>query len=102
MTAQPASAKRGSSLRGNPESSAAKITFGAPSGFAGDNYHSRNTGGNRCLQTPARGLRIRTAFGPVRSRQPRDFEPWVMLQHLDKALPDDAGGTQNSYRDFRS
>jgi hypothetical protein len=24
----------------------------------------------------------------------------VPLEHLDKPLPDDAGGTENSYRDF--
>ena len=83
-------------------SSAAKITLGAPSGVAGADSHLGHSRGNRCLQFPARGFRIGTALGAVRGRQPRDFKPGMMLQHLHKALPDNAGSAQNSYRDFRS
>ncbi len=101
-TAHPASAKRGSISAAMEASSAAKITLGAPSGVAGATRISATLRGNGCLQFPARGFAIGTALGAVRSRQPRDFKPGMMLQHLHKALPDNTGSAQNSDRDFRS
>ena len=52
------------------------------------------------FQTPARSFGISSAFRTVGRRQPRHFKPRVMLEHLDKSLPDDARGTENSYRKF--
>src|SRR4029077_20736427 len=44
---------------------------------------------------------IPAAFRTVRGRQPGDFEPRMMLEHLHKALPHDSGSAQDSDRDFR-
>src|ERR1700726_299117 len=45
ITAQPASAKRGSISAAIAESSAAKIIFGAPSGVAGETFIAATLGG---------------------------------------------------------
>ena len=99
-TAQPAAANCGSSSRAIEESRAAKIIFGAPCGLGGRNRHLGDVGGDGSFQTPARGFGIRPAFRPIGSGKPCDFEPRMMLQHLNKSLADDAGGTENSYRKF--
>src|SRR5262249_22273369 len=63
--------------------------------------HPGYTRGDRCAQTPMHSLRVGLALRPVGGRQPGHLEPWMVLQHLHKALSDDPGRAQNSYRNFR-
>ena len=100
-TAHPAEANRGSISAAIEASRAAKITLGAPSGVAGETRMSATFEGMAVLISSAR-LRRRAAFGPVRSRQPCDFKPGMMLKHLNEALSDNSGSAQDSYGDFRS
>ena len=69
-------------------------------GLGGRNRHLGDVRGDGSFQTPARGFGIRPAFGTIGSGKPCDFEPRMMLQHLNEALADDAGGTEDSYRKF--
>ena len=64
------------------------------------NLHFGDGGWDRCLEAPARGVRIGLAFGAVGSGQPCHLEPRVVLEHLDKSLSYDAGGAQDSYRNL--
>ncbi len=82
------------------ESRAAKIIFGAPSGVAGDTFIFATAGGIERLQTPASGLRVHLAFRTVRGRQPRHFEPGMVLQHLDESLSDDTSSAENTDRNL--
>ena len=66
------------------------------------NSHLGDLLGDCRLQLPAGGVRVETALGTIRSRQPRHLKPGMMLQQLYEALPDDTGSAQDSYRDFRS
>ena len=69
-------------------------------GLGGRNRHFGDVRGDGSFQTPARSLGIGPAFRTVGGGQPCHFKPRVMFEHLDKSLPDDAGGTENSYRKF--
>ena len=75
-----------------------KDNLGRAVGLGGRNRHPGDVRRDRGLQPPARRFGVRTAFGAIGGREPRHFKPRMMLQHLDKALADDAGGTENSYR----
>ena len=79
-----------------------KNNFGRALGRRGRNRMSATCAGIAVFSFQRAASRIRTAFGTVGGRQPRHLKPGMMLQHLHKALPDDAGSAQDSYRDFRS
>src|SRR6185503_20992723 len=87
-------------FRGDAGVQSGKNDFGSIFRPSWGNDHLGDILRNGCLQTPARRLRVGLAFGAVRGRHPRHFKPRVMLQQLDKPLPDDAGGTENTYRNF--
>jgi hypothetical protein len=72
--------------------------FGRTVGLGRRHRHFGNRIGNGSLQPPARRFRVRASFGTIGGRQPRHFKPRVIFEHLDKSLPDDARGTENSYR----
>jgi hypothetical protein len=40
------------------------------------------------------------ASGAIGGSEPRHLEPWVVLEQLNEALPDNAGSAKNSDWDF--
>ena len=76
--------------------------FGRAVGRGRRDSHSATLAGIAVFSRQRAASAYGLAFGAVRSGQPRHFEPGMVLQHLDKALPDDAGSAENSDRDFRS
>src|ERR1019366_3025996 len=61
-------------------------------GLGGNYGHFGDVGGDGGFQTPAGGFGVGAAFRTVGRGQPRDREPRVMFEHLNKSLPDDARG----------
>ena len=91
-TAQPASAKRGSSSPAMAASSAAKITLGAPSGpRARRAFWRRERGVSSSIASAASPY---LSFRTIGSGQPRHLEPGMVLEHLDEALTHDAGSAK--------
>ena len=64
------------------------------------NLHCGHGLRNWSLQAPAGRVCVNLAFGSVRGRQPGDFEPGMVLQHLDESLSDNAGRAENADRNF--
>ena len=89
----------GSISRAMPASSAAKMTFGAPSGAAGETFILATAAGMGVFKRHG-GFAVGLAGGAVGGRQPCDLEPRMVLQQLDKSLSDDAGGAENPNRNF--
>ena len=95
-TAHPASANFGSSSRAMPESSAAKITRGAPFGSAGETGILRICSGIGVFSRHRTASPYSLSGRAVRRGQPRHFEPRMVFEQLNEALTDNSGSAENS------
>ena len=97
-TAQPGVGKLRLQFAGDRGIERGENNLGSAVGLGGRDGHIGDEGGDGGLQSPARRFRIGPALGAIGGGKPGDLEPRMVFQHLDKTLPDDAGGTENSYR----
>jgi hypothetical protein len=55
---------------------------------------------HRCAHAPLGGFGVGAALGALGRSEPRDLEPWMVLEQLNETLADHSGRAKNAYRNL--